>query len=366
MKKVKRILAAACWSLAILFPGCSGESGKIRPTINTITESVYASATVQPDSMYKVHAAVSGILEKNLVREGDLVQTGTPLLKITDRSPELSRENARLQMELAASNYQGSTTPLRDLASRIETARLAYIDDSVNFRRQEKLWSQQIGSRATFENRKLAYERSRNQLDQLQTEYARLERELRTKMEQARNSYRSYQANADEFTVRSFIDGKVYALFKEPGELVVPNEPLATLGKPDSFVVELLVDEVDIVRLRTGQEVLVSLDAYPDEVFRAGLTRIYPQKDSRNQTFLAEARFEAPPNQLYPGLSGEANIVIDRRENALTIPRNLLLAGDSVLTEDGMKKVVTGLQTLDRVEIRSGLDAGTNILKPEQ
>lgn len=366
MKNLKRIVPAAFLFLLVLAIGCSGESRSVQPTRDTITESVYASATVQPDSMYKVHAAVSGILERNLVSEGDRVQAGTPLLKITDRTPELSRENARLQMELAASNYQGTTTPLRDLASRIETARLAYIDDSVNYRRQENLWAQQIGSRAAFENRKLAYERSQNQLDQLQTEYARLERELRTKMEQAQNSYRSYQANADEFRVRSFIDGKVYALFKEPGELVVPNEPLATLGKPDSFVVELLVDEVDIVRLQTGQEVLVSLDAYPREVFRAAITRIYPQKDSRNQTFLAEARFETPPKQLYPGLSGEANIVIDRRENALTIPRNLLLAGDSVLTEDGMKKVVTGLQTLDRVEIRSGLDAGSNILKPEQ
>ena len=365
MKNINCILSAACWSISLLFTACSGDSEKIRPRLDTITESVYASATVQPDSMYKVHAAVSGILEKNLVTEGDLVQAGTPLVRITDRTPELNRENARLQLELAASNYQGPTTPLRDLASRIETARLAFVDDSVNYRRQEKLWSQQIGSRAAFENRKLAFERSRNQLDQLQSEYARMERELRTNVEQARNSYHSYQANAEEYTVRSFIDGKVYALFKEPGELVVPNEPLATLGKPDSFVVELLVDEVDVVRLRTGQVVLVSLDAYPGELFRAELSRIYPQKDARNQTFLAEARFETPPEQLYPGLSGEANIVIDQRDNALTIPRNLLLEGDSVLTGDGMIKVVPGLQTLDRVEIRSGLTAETTILKPE-
>ncbi|MBC2840044.1 efflux RND transporter periplasmic adaptor subunit [Robiginitalea sp. SC105] len=365
MCNLKRVSPAVFIPGLLLAIGCAGDPDGIHPETATITESVYASLTVQPDSMYKVHAAVSGILEKNLVREGDLVTAGTPLLKITDRTPELSKENARLQMELATSNYQGSTTPLKDLAAQIESARLSFVDDSINYRRQEKLWSQQIGSRTAFENRKLAYERSRNQLEQLRNEYARLSRELRTKMEQARNSFESYQANAEEFTVRSFIDGEVYALFKEPGELVIPNEPLATLGKPDSFVLELLVDEVDIVRLEVGQEVLVSLDAYPDSVFTASLSRIYPQKDERNQTFLAEARFLSPPGKLYPGLSGEANIVTARRENALTIPRNYLMEGDSVRTPEGPKKVSTGLQTLDRVEILSGLDSGSEILKPQ-
>ena len=365
--KIQRLLEVLGISGAlILVVACGGQPDTIRPEIRDITSSVYASATVQPDSMYRVHASVSGLLDKNLVEEGDLVAPGAALLHITDQSPRLSTENARLQMELAQENYQGPANQLEDLQTQIRTAELTFHDDSLNFRRQQKLWSENIGSLATFENRKLAYERSRNQLQKLRSEYRRLEEELRTRMIQARNTYESNLVNAEDYTVKSTINGKVYALYKEPGELVVPNEPLALLGSPDTFVVELLVDEVDVVSVRVGQQALVTLDAYPDGNFKTTVSKIYPQKDERSQTFQVEARFEDPPGVLYPGMSGEANIVVARKAGALTIPKAYLIGKDSVRTPDGLRKVVTGLETLDRVEIRFGLDADTELLKPAQ
>jgi len=366
MKTLHPLSAMGILGFFFLATACGGKTETIRPEIRDITASVYASATVQPDSMYRVHAAVSGILDSNLVEEGDLVNSGAPLLQITDQTPKLSAENARLQMELARHNYQGPSTPLQDLQAQIRTAELTYHDDSVNFRRQEKLWSQNIGSLATYENRKLAYQRSRNQLQQLRGEYQRLEEELRTKMIQAQNTYESSLVNTEDYTVRSTIQGKVYALYKEPGELVTPNEPLALLGSTDTFVVELLVDEVDVVRLQLGQRALITLDAYPEEVFETTLSKIYPQKDDRSQTFRVEARFEAPPEVLYPGMSGEANIVIARKSGVLTIPKSYLVGKDSVLTTEGMRGVVTGLETLDRIEVVSGLEADTELKKPVQ
>jgi multidrug efflux pump subunit AcrA (membrane-fusion protein) len=345
---------------------CGRREEPILPERADITASVYASATIMPDSMYQVYASVSGILEKNLVDEGDSVRSGAPLLHITDANPRLTAENARLQMELAKQNYLGASTPLKDLQAQIRTAELTYRDDSVNFRRQEKLWSQKIGSQSDFENRKLAYERSHNQLQRLRSEYSRLQKELRTQMIQAENTYRSRMVSTADYTVRSAIDGKVYALYKEPGEGVLPNEPLALIGSPDVFLAELLVDEIDIVQIKTGQLALLTLDAYPDAVFETRVTKIYPQKDARSQTFKIEARFEKAPDILYPGLSGEANIVIGRREGVLTIPGNYLARGDSVRTTRGMRKVVTGLRTLDRIEIIDGIDPTTALLSPEQ
>ena len=73
---------------------CGSGDPPIYPEKRDITASVYASATVQPDSMYRVHAAVSGILEKNLVSEGDLVEPGTPLLQITDKTSRIQTDNA--------------------------------------------------------------------------------------------------------------------------------------------------------------------------------------------------------------------------------------------------------------------------------
>lgn len=366
MKTLTPLKTIAILCVLILAAACGGKTETIRPEVRDITASVYASATVQPDNMYRVHAAVSGILDSNLVEEGDLVGSGAPLIHITDQTPRLSSENARLQMELAKRNYQGPSTPLKDLKAQIRTAELTFRDDSVNYRRQEKLWSQNIGSLSTYENRKLAYQRSRNQLLQLRSEYQRLEEELYTKMIQARNTYESSLVNTEDYTVRSTIEGKVYALYKEPGELVTPNESLALLGSADTFVVELLVDEVDVVQLQVGQPALISLDAYPLEIFETTLSKIYPQKDERSQTFRVEARFTDAPEVLYPGMSGEGNIVVARKPGALTIPKSYLVGKDSVRTPDGVIRVVTGLETLDRIEVVSGIDADTELVKPTE
>jgi multidrug efflux pump subunit AcrA (membrane-fusion protein) len=143
-------------------------------------------------------------------------------------------------------------------------------------------------------------------------------------------------------------------------------EPLAAIGSADVFLLELLVDEVDIVKVKTGQKVLVVLDAYADTVFEANVSKIYPRKDERSQTFTVEAFFDEPPGVLYPGLSGEANIVIAQQTDALVIPRDYLIEGTKVETENGIITLALGLQDLDRVQVLEGLTADTYILKPRQ
>ena len=107
------------------------------------------------------------------------------------------------------------------------------------------------------------------------------------------------------------------------------------------------------------------MDAYKDVVFKAKVSKIYPKKDERNQTFLVEALFNKPPEILYPGLSGEANIVISKKANVLTIPIAYLTSDNKVKTDDGLVFVKTGLQNMDYVEILSGISKETYIYKPE-
>ena len=111
---------------------------------------------------------------------------------------------------------------------------------------------------------------------------------------------------------------------------------------------------------------MISLDVYLEGTFETSLSKIYPQKDERSQTFKVEARFTTPPEVLYPGMSGEANIVVARKSGAVTIPKSYLVGKDSVLTPDGLRAVVTGLETLDRIEVLSGIESETELLKPTQ
>jgi multidrug efflux pump subunit AcrA (membrane-fusion protein) len=349
----------------VLFFSCQDSQEKILPSKTRLTESVYSSVTVQPDSLYQVYAIVAGIVESNLVEEGEVVQKGTPLIQIINTTPKLNADNARLALRLAQENYNGSSAVLSALEDEIRAATLSCKNDSTNFFRQKNLWEQNIGSKVQLENKKLAYELSRNKLRILQNSYERTKNELATQVLQAQNNYEAAQVSTKDFTVVSKINGKVYALLKEPGESVTTMEPLASVGSASNFIIEMLVDEVDIVRLAEGKKALITLDAYGQKVFEAEISKIYPQKNERSQTFMVEAIFKSPPERLYPGLAGEGNIIVAEKDEVLTIPKAYLIDNNRVLTEDGEKEVVIGLQNLEKVEILDGIDANTYLLKPK-
>jgi multidrug efflux pump subunit AcrA (membrane-fusion protein) len=350
----------------LLILSCTDDNKKILPITQNLIESVYSSVVVQPDSLYQSYAIVAGILDNNLVEEGDLVSKGQPLIQIINSTPKLNADNAKLTLELARENYNGSAAILNGIQEEINAANLKFKNDSINYFRQKTLWDQNIGSKAEFDTRKLAYELSLNNSNLLKSRFDMTKNELNTAVRQAQNNYNTSLIATKDFTVKSKINGKVYALYKNAGELVNMQEPLAAIGSNDKFIIEMLVDEVDIVRISREQEVIINLDAYSDRIFTGKVTKILPKKDERNQTFKVEALFDKAPDVLYPGLSGEANIIIARRENILTIPKEYLIENNKVMTNDGLVEVVLGLENLEFVEIISGISEDTQISKPEK
>jgi multidrug efflux pump subunit AcrA (membrane-fusion protein) len=87
--------------------------------------------------------------------------------------------------------------------------------------------------------------------------------------------------------------------------------------------------------------------------------------NERTKTFLVEAIFETPPKLLYPNLTVEANILLQTRENVLTIPRSYLIGDTAVIMADeSRQKVEVGLKDFQKAEIRSGLSANDEIILP--
>ena len=136
-------------------------------------------------------------------------------------------------------------------------------------------------------------------------------------------------------------------------------EVIAVVGKKDAFYLQLSVDELDVQRVQEGQEVLVKIDAYPGKIFGARLTKIYPMVDRRQQAVRADAELNENLPGWFSGLALEANIIIRKKDQAVVIPKSKLLPGDSVIiqSDEGSKKVkvTKGIETLDEVEIVSGL-----------
>ncbi len=343
---------------------CSEKKEGIHPEYVVLTQSVYASVIVEPEDLYNVYPTVAGILDSLLVDEGSIVNEGQVIAHIVSQSPEIASENARLSMELAESKYQGSATLLGNIEQEISLAKAQLSLDSVNFIRQQNLWNQNIGSQSEFENRKLKYEQSRNNLDLLNQRYEQTQVELRNAYRRSKNALEQANTNLQDYTIRSRMDGMVYEILKEEGEFISSQSVLAKLGRAESFVLKMQVDEVDIAQVSVGQSCIISLDAYPEQTFDARITKIFPFKNERTQTFEVEAKMDSPPKVLYAGLAGEANIVLEIRENVLSIPIEYLLENDRVKTSDGEIEVKTGIRNMERIEIISGIDTTTTLYKP--
>ncbi len=351
--------------LSFLLYSCQETAETTQPNIMQMTESVYASVTVKPENFYHSFVARPGIIQKIYVKEGDLIEKGQLLMKVAAAQQNFITNNAALTVNKAKDNYLGKTTLLANINDEIALLQKQIVIDSSNYNRQKRLWAQNIGSLSQLEGAALKLELSIGQLETLNKRFKQTELDLKNSYEKSINVLQLEKTATEDFRVKSKIDGKVYAILKEEGELIAQQEVFAQLGSSDQFMLEMSIDEVDIVRVKVEDEVIVSLDAYPAETFEARITKIYPLKEERTQTFTVECVFTQQPPILYAGLSGEANIVLSRREQVLTIPADYLLEENKVMTKTGLVEVETGLQNFEYVEILAGLDTATIIQKVE-
>ncbi|MCF3108715.1 efflux RND transporter periplasmic adaptor subunit [Niabella sp. CC-SYL272] len=347
----------------ILFVACNGQVQKIRPEIRDITESVYASGTVKSVGQYEAYAAVSGIIEAVYVAEGDSVRKGTPLLHIGNEAQVLSKHNSELAAEF--SDIASNRGKLNDARMAIDLASGRLSNDSLLYQRQLHLWQHDIGTKVELEQRELALQNSRNMFAAAVVAYEDLERQVRLNARQSRNNLAISTRLTEDYTLRSEIDGLVYKLPGKKGEIVGPQTPLALIGEAGRFVLELQVDEYDIIQVKPGMPVLVTMDSYKGELFRASVTKIDPLMNERSKTFIVEAQFTKPPPMLYPHMTFEANIVTRAKSKALLVPRSCMLDDSTVIRSNGDKVVVkTGLKDYQMVEIVSGLTPGDELKIP--
>lgn len=346
--------------LVLTSASCGGNQESIEPQRKDIVESVYASATIIARNQYSVMAPVSGVLLSNTVREGDTVVPGQVIARIENINPALNAANAQLAVDLAQKNK----SVLLEIQAQLNTAIQQFKLDSVNYVRQRELWSKNIGTKTQVEARMLAFEASKNNVAAIKVRYRQTKNQLETSLAQAQNNFVITAKTSGDFNISSNIHGRVYALNYKPGELVNFQKPVAILGDARLFLLELTVDEVDIGRVSLGQRVVVSMDAYKNEIFEANVTKIYPNLDARSQSFIVEAEFIKSPARLYPGMSAEASIVIREKKNALVIPVNYLTQSGKVLTENGEIAVKTGMKSIEMVEIISGIDEKTKLIRP--
>lgn len=351
--------------IIIVLISCNSKRESTKPKRITLINTVYSSVTIEPDNVYKVNSTFSGNIEDILVQEGDLVKKGDILFILANKPIRLSQENEELNHSLLLQSYKGRANVLEDLKLEFQSAKINYQNDSTNYLRFQKLYQQNACSKVELEKSQLAYQFSTRQLQSIHNKIIRKENELHTQVNQAQNNVLISSLRTADGIISSRIDGKLFQLFKKKGEYVSLQETMAIIGDQNKFFLKMLVDEVDISKIKVGQKVLVELEAYKNQVYEARVSKIAPKMDEKTQTFVVEAKFVRIPPKLYMGLTGEGNIMIHSKHKALVIPRDYLLPGNKVETDKGLVSVKTGMANWDYIEILSGITEKTIIYKPK-
>jgi len=171
-------------------------------------------------------------------------------------------------------------------------------------------------------------------------------------------------------TLRSTSRGIVVEKAVLSGQRIMAGETLYRLADLRSVWVDGQVFEHDLALVRMGQRVSVEIQAYPGERWPGSVTYVYPLVDAATRTARIRIELTNPGLRLKPGMFATVHLSGAVRERVLTVPRSAVLATGQrsivfLKAADGTlqpREVVTGVANDDRVEIRSGVQAGDTVV----
>ena len=348
-----------------LCAGCDAPRS-IFPRRMNITEAVYASGRVVSADEYRLSSLCSGTVDRKLINDGDSVRTGQIIYVISNTAASERYDAAMKNFETISSNLSPSSPVLRDLQLALHSLKLQCSNDSSLYARYQNLWAENIGTRNNLDNARLKYEASANLVRSAEEKYTAALNDLLVSRSSAWSVVTGIRKEMGDHIIRSDRDGIVYQTFKEAGETVSMNEPVALIGASSRQLIRMAVDQQDIDKIRPGQRVLIQADVTGKQIFEAQVSAIFPVMNEQDQTFRVDAVFQRGDIPHFIHNSVEANIIVRQKKQALVIPRDVLQVGDSVwIIADGKTqriKVTTGISTLEYIEVTNGLDEKSAIL----
>ena len=266
----------------------------------TIRDAGLFTGTLLPESQFIVAPKVAGRLEKLMVNIGDRVKRGQLIAVLEDAEYNQQVEQAKAELDVARASVQESSSTM-EVAQR-------------EFERAEVLRRKKIASESELDLAQTDYNvkaaKYRVALAQVQQREAALE------AAQIRLSYTQIQAaweDTDEYRV-------VGERFVDEGALLAPNTPIVSVLAIDPLKALIHVIERDYSRVQTGQEAVVSTDAFPGTTFTGQIVRIAPLLKETSRQARVEIEIPNGDQRLKPGMFIRAQIEFDRHDDATVVP----------------------------------------------
>lgn len=175
----------------------------------------------------------------------------------------------------------------------------------------------------------------------------------------AQTTYDQAKRRLDQAKIIAPFDGTVAAVNYVVGQLAVSggSQPVITLVNLDNLQTQITVSEVDITRIKMGQDVTLIFDALNRQSFPGKITAISPVGTVTQGVvnYGVTVALTRPDPAIRPGMTSEAAIVVDRRDNVLIVPNR-------AIRTQGTQKVISILSQGEAIPVvvQTGLSNDTN------
>jgi HlyD family secretion protein len=317
--------------------------------VGTVVEKALAVGNIEPENEIEVKSKISGVVSKIFVEPGQFVREGQPLIEVRPDPTPLELAEAKRSLE----------------RTEIEMNNLSREMDRMKVLRERNLSSQQEYDRLQqqYNDVKVRHQINRERLELLETGRIMMGETL------------------IESVIRAPIDGYILEKMVDVGEPVVPltsyqaGTPLMSLAGMDRLLFKGTVDEIDVGKMQEGMPAEIKIGALPGAVVYGEVSRIsLKAKQQDNATvFPVEITItDTNGNILRAGYSANADIIIERMIDVITIPERVISMRDGKSfieipgNEPGSrieKEIETGLSDAITVAVTDGLDEGDKVLE---
>jgi HlyD family secretion protein len=310
----------------------------LTPERTNLEKTTIATGKIEPRDEILIKPQISGIIAEVYKEAGEMVKSGEVIAKVKV-IPELGQLNSA--------------------ESRVRLAEMNAKQAENEYGRNEKLYKDKLISREEYERAEVTVKQAREEL-QAATDNLQIVKEGITQ-----NS-----ASFSSTLIRSTIDGLILDVPIKVGNSVIMSNTfndgttIASVANMNDLIFRGKIDETEVGKVYEGMPVKLTIGALQDLTFDATLEYISPKATEENgaNQFEIKAAVNAPERvTIRSGYSANAEIVLERAENALAVPESAIeFSGDStfvyVLTADGSP------QQFRRQQVEVGLSDGINIV----
>ena len=273
----------------------------------------YFSSGSSPDVMYRTEKVTRGDIQVVVTATGTVSADTT-----VDVGTQVSGTISKLYVDFNSKVKKGQVIALIDptfLQSAVEDAQAslekakAQTDDSKRtYLREKDLLAKGLAAQADYDAAITTYESN-----------TAAQKSAQSQLDRAR-------INLKYATITAPIDGVVISRAVDVGQTVAASFSTPTLftiaNDLTKMQVQAAVDEADIGRVQDGEEVLFTVDAYPDQTFHGRVTqiRLAPVTVQNVITYTVVIDVPNPELKLMPGMTATTTILVTKKENVLKIP----------------------------------------------